>query len=901
MVNLVIDGKNVVVPEDTTILETARQYGIDIPALCYHPRLRPLGHCRMCLVEIEGAAKPMAACETPVLEGMVVYTDTPRIQEMRRGILEMAIAAHPVNGCYVCDRSGNCEFQNFVYSQSLEGCSFATDTYGFAAVKDNPFIVRDYEKCILCGRCVAVCQEVQGRFVYDLVGKGFQAKIAPTADGTEVTAAEAGCVYCGQCVQVCPVGALVERNRRYQVREWEMHKVSSICSYCGVGCNLELYVKDNQIVKVMGRDNPEVNEGWLCVKGCFGYDYVHSPERLITPLIREGEKGKGLFRPATWDEALDRVAAKLQETRRTAGPDAIGVVCSAKCTNEENYLLQKMARAVIGTNNIDHCARLCHASTVAGLATAFGSGAMTNSIGDVDKAGCILVSGSNTTENHPVIAQKIKAAVRFKGAKLIVADPREIELAGLAHLWLRQRPGTDLTLLNSMLQVIIEEKLFDADFIENRTENFAAVKEAVAKYTPESVAEITGVPAEDIRQAARMYATGPRSSIYYDLGITQHTSGAGNVLALANLAMACGQVGKEGAGVNPLRGQNNMQGACDMGGLPNVYTAYQPVTDENIRLKFARAWGRELPDKPGFTLVEMLEAVQEGKVKALYIMGENPVVTGPDAEHAEKALASLDFLVVQDIFLTETARYADVILPSTAFAEKEGTFTNTERRVQKLEQALTPPGEAKPDWWIIQQVAQRMGYAMNYFGPADIMAEINSLTPSYAGITYRRLTGSNGLQWPCPDENHPGTRFLHSTTFTRGRGKFNVVEYRPPAEEPNDEYPFVLTTGRVHYHYHATLSHHSKLKEVYPEPAVEINAEDALRLGIRSGDRVKLSSRHDELVVKAEVTPRVKTGVVFLNFHFPAARVNRLIGAHLDPVAKIPEYKAAAVKVEKVE
>lgn len=525
---------------------------------------------------------------------------------------------------------------------------------------------------------------------------------------------------------------------------------------------------------------------------------------------------------------------------------------------------------------------------------------MTNSIADVERADCILVIGSNTSENHPVIAQKIKHASRFGGTRVIVADPREIDLVDVAHLWLRQKPGTDLALINGLLHVIVAEELYDAEFIASRTEGFEAVKEAVAQYTPESVAEVTGVPAGDIRQAARLYATSPRASIYYAMGITQHTSGTDNVLALANLALACGHIGKEGTGVNPLRGQSNVQGACDMGGLPNVFTGYQSVADENLRLKFEQAWGTGLPGKPGLTLVEMLEAAIAGKITGLYIMGENPALTEPDSAHVEKALASLDFLVVQDIFLTETARYADVILPGAAFAEKEGTFTNTERRVQKLEKAFDPPGGARADWEIIMDVANRMGYQMDYQGPAAIMAEINRLTPSYGGITYRRLRGSNGLQWPCPSENHPGTPTLHRETFTRGKGRFTAVDYRPPAEVPDESYPFILTTGRVHFHYHATISRRAKgLEAVCPEPMVEVNPEDAARLGLADGDRARLTSRHGQIEVKVTLTTRVNPGVVFLNFHFAEAPVNRLVGTALDPVAKIPEYKSLAVKVEK--
>lgn len=518
---------------------------------------------------------------------------------------------------------------------------------------------------------------------------------------------------------------------------------------------------------------------------------------------------------------------------------------------------------------------------------------------EAQESDCILVIGSNTTENHPIIGQRIKRAVRTAGTKLIVADPRAIELSDYAHLWLRQKPGTDLALINGLLHVIVAEELYDAKFIEERTEGFEDVKKAVAPYTPERVEEITGVPAEVITKAARLFARGPRSAIYYAMGITQHVLGTHNVMGLANLAMACGHIGKPGTGVNPLRGQNNVQGACDMGGLPNVYPGYQPVTSEEARRKFEAAWGVKLSPTPGLTVVEMMNAVHDGRIKGIYLIGENPVLTDPDAKHVEEALRHLEFFVVQDIFLTETARYADVVLPAAGFGEKEGTFTNTERRVQKLNRAVLPPGQARQDWQIVQDLANRMGYPMSYFSPADIMEEVAKVTPSYGGITYHRL-GDMGLQWPCPTTEHHGTRILHTQAFTRGKGKFHALEFQPAAETPDEEFSVILTSGRLHYHYHATISRRSKgLEEICPEPFVEINPADAGRLGIVDGQMVKLISRHGEVQVKAEVTPRVAPGVVFLSFHFAEARVNELIGANLDPIAKIPEYKAGAVKVSK--
>lgn len=525
---------------------------------------------------------------------------------------------------------------------------------------------------------------------------------------------------------------------------------------------------------------------------------------------------------------------------------------------------------------------------------------MTNSIADIAQADCIFIIGSNTTENHPVIALKVKEAVR-RGAKLIVADPRYIELVDWAYLWLRQRPGTDLALLNGLLHVIVKEGLYDQKFIGERTEGFEEVKVALEEYTPEKVEEVTGVPAQDIIEAARTYARGPRSSILYAMGITQHVTGTANVMALANLAMACGHIGKEGSGVNPLRGQNNVQGACDMGGLPNVLPGYQPVTDAEVRRKFASAWGvEELPAEPGLTVVEMMRAAEEGRLKGMYILGENPVLTDPDVSHVEKALRNLEFLVVQDIFLTETARLADVVLPGAAFAEKEGTVTNTERRVQLMHKAVEPPGEARADWVILCEILKRLGSQDQYSSPEDVMREIAQLTPSYAGITYGRLE-EKGLQWPVPSPDHPGTPILHKERFTRGKGRFHVVHFRPPAEEPDEEYPFLFTTGRLLYHYHTVISRKAKgLEEICPEPEVEINTADALSLEIREGEMVELISRRGRVKVRARVTERVPKGVVFMSFHFWEAAANLLTIAALDPVAKIPEYKACAVKVRKL-
>ncbi len=677
--------------------------------------------------------------------------------------------------------------------------------------------------------------------------------------------------------------------------------VRTTCPYCGVGCQIDLHVREGVVFRVGAPFDAPPNHGRLCVKGRFGLDYLWHPDRLTTPLIRRD----GALQPATWDEALDLIAGRLASIRAESGPDAIAFLCSAKCTNEENYLMQKLARQVIGTHNIDHCARLCHASTVTGLGQAFGSGAMTNSIDDLDRARAILAIGTNTTEQHPVLSLKIKEAVRKHNAQLIVADPRRIELADFATLVLQHRAGTDLALLNGLAYLIVRLGLYDTAFIQERTEGFEEWQAAIAQYPPERASAITGVPVEDLERAARLYATNRPASIFYAMGITQHTTGHQNVLAIANLAMLTGNIGVPGGGVNPLRGQNNVQGSCDMGGLPNVYPGYQRVDDETVRARFAAFHGvAQPPPRPGLTLIEMMQAAHDGRVRALYFMGENPVMSDPDARHVRQCLEHTELLITQDIFLNETCELADVVLPAAAFAEKDGTFTNTERRVQRVRRATAPPGEARADWQILCDLARRLGaQGWEYSSPADIMAEIAAVTPSYGGISYERLEQGPGPQWPCPSLDHPGTPILHRERFTRGRGRFHPVDYLPPAEPPDPEFPLVLTTGRILQHYHtgSMTRRVGGLDYLAPEERVEIHPLDAARLGIRDGDCVRITSRRGSVTARAWITARPRPGLVFMTFHFAEALGNELTISALDPVARIPEYKVCAVRLESAE
>ena len=909
-ITLTIDGKKVRTREGSTVLEAARKAGIYIPALCDHPDLKPIGSCKLCIVEIDGKDVYPTSCTTLAEEGMVVRTKTDDLQEMRRHTLEMLLALtnHPTSclfcdrkdectdlrecmrkfpmavGCKYCPNDGRCELQTAVEYVGLERIRYAT-AYRNLPVMREPFFDRDYNLCILCSRCVRTCQEVRGEGVLAFdVNYHQQHSIGP------ISLTESECKFCGACVDVCPTGALFARSERWGKPE---EFVTTTCPFCGVGCVMEIGVQDGHIAQIRGKRGETPNNGQLCVKGRFGLDFVESPERLKTPLIRKD----GKLVPATWEEAMDLIVERFSRSKG----DRFALLSSAKCTNEENYLAQKFSRLVMETNNVDHCARLCHASTVAALATAFGSGAMTNSIEELKDPGCILIIGSNTTEQHPVIALKIKEAKK-RGAKIIVANPRWIELCKIADVWLRQEPGTDVPLTMGICKVILDGGLIDEEFIKERCEGFEEFRDSLADVSLEEVGRITGVEVELLREAARMYAENGPSSIVYSMGITQHSHGTENILALADLAMMTGNLGKPASGINPLRGQNNVQGACDMGALPNVLPGYQAVTNDDLRAKFEERWGKKLPKNPGLTLMEIFNAIQDGKIDVLYIIGENPRISDPDASHVAEALEMVDFLVVQEIFLSETASLADVVLPATSFAEKDGTFTNTERRVQRVRKVLEPVGEARPDWMIISEIGRRMGYEkdFSYSDPSEIMDEIASLTPSYGGINYGRIE-EVGLQWPCPTFDHPGTPYLHKTGFTRGKGLFSVVPYRPSVELPDEEYPFILTTGRVLCHFHTgTMTRKVPgLNYLRNEELVEINPVDGKALGIEDGDLVDVTSRRGTVRVKAKMTEKSSEGVAFMTFHFAETPTNVLTNPALDPVAKIPELKVCAVKLSK--
>ena len=706
------------------------------------------------------------------------------------------------------------------------------------------------------------------------------------------------CVSCGNCVSACPVGALNPKKKYEEdkFRYWETRKVQTTCSYCGVGCQINLLIKGNRIVEVEPI-NTIPNDGLLCVKGKFAHKFVNHPDRLTKPLIRKN----GKLVEASWQEAYRVIKEKYNETMEKKGPDGFGGFSSARCTNEENYLFQKFVRTVFKTNSVDHCARLCHASTVAGLANTLGSGAMTNSISEIEGTDAFIIIGTNTTENHPVIGTKIKKRVK-EGAKLIVIDPREIELADYADIYLQIKPGTNIAVLNGLMHIILKENLHDMDYINERCEGFEEFRKTVEKYTPDLVAKICHINKDDLIKAARMYAKAEKGALYYSMGITQHSSGTNGVRSTSNLQMLTGNVGFESTGINPLRGQNNVQGACDMGALPTDYTGYQKVFIDPVRERMGEFWKRDLPDKKGLTITEMMDSANRGELSFLYIMGENPMISDPDQNHIKKALKKLDFLLVQDIFLTETAEFADVVLPAASFAEKDGTFTNTERRIQRINKAIEPIGEAKADWQILMEISTLLGYEEYYANPSEIMDEIAACTPSYGGISYKRLK-KESLQWPCTNKDHPGTKYLHKNTMARGKGLFVPIEYEESKELPDEKYPLILTTGRMLYQYHTrTMTGKIEgLSEIAGKSYIEISPQTAKIYNIKNGEKIKVSSRRGSVESYAKVTEKINPGVVFMPFHYVDGPANRLTNPILDPIAKIPELKVASVMIEKIE
>ena len=924
---LTIDGRKVSVPEGTTIWEAARQAGIEIPVLCHDPRLRPVGVCRMCVVDV-GERVLAASCARAAADGMTVHTRAEKVERCRKTLTELLLSDYPAESA----REQTTGDDLLLALAREHGVRHAYLRYprGNGRTRDasSPVIAVEHSACILCDRCIRACDEIQHNDVIGRTGKGYTARIAFDLDSPM---GKSTCVACGECASVCPTGALTHKPLTAPIRpRGELKSVDSVCPYCGVGCAVTLHVDPgkNAVVLVDGRPNPG-NQGRLCVKGRYGFDYAKHPQRLAVPLIRRAEfypkgplsgdvKGDGrgrkpggvvdyaevlpAFSEASWDEALDLVASRLKAIKETHGAGALAGFGSAKCSNEEAYVFQKLVRAVFGTNNVDHCTRLCHASSVAALLETIGSGAVTNIFGDVKNAEVALIAGSSTTDNHPVAATFIKDAAQH-GTTLIVVDQRETGIARHAQHFLRINPGTDVALYNAWMHVLIEESLINQQYIQAHTEGFEVLCETVRRYPPERAAAICGVPAEKIREAARVFGSAKAAIIFWGMGISQHTHGTDNARCLISLALLTGNVGRPGTGLHPLRGQNNVQGASDAGLIPMMFPDYQSVEDAGIRKRFEAAWGVPLDPKRGLTVVEIMTGALEKRIRGMYMMGENPFLSDPNINKVRKALAALDFLCVQDIFLTETAEFADVILPATSCFEKTGTFTNTDRRVQIGKKALEPPGQARLDWEVVSEIARRMGYPMKYRNAEEIFNEFTSLAPSYQGLTYANLQ-PDGKLWPCPDpERSDGVQLLFGDGFPTpsGRGKFVPCEYRPAAEVPDPEYPFVLNTGRLLEHWHTgVMTRRSRpLATIRPEAFCEMNPDDLAAAGIQVGAYVTVSSRRGSITLRAHASRRIAPGTIFIPFHFREAAANALTNDALDPFGKIPEFKYCAVRVEK--
>ena len=895
-VTLSIDNQEVTVPKGTTILEAAKGLGVEIPTLCHLKELAPDGSCRMCVVEVEGGRRGglTTACTAHCQEDMVVSTHSEKVADSRRFILDLLLSNHKLE-CFSCGKNGDCQLQQYALDYGIDATSFTEGKRMPCHQEDtsNPFFSYDPEKCIMCRRCARVCQLRQGRDVLSIANRGFETKMMPSY-GQPFD--QSICESCGNCVSSCPTGALTAKDTK-EYRKWETQKIPTTCPHCGTGCQMNLLVKNNRLVGVEPIDGP-ANKNLLCVKGKFAsYKFVGSGDRLTEPLI----KRNGIFEPASWEEALTLVSSKFNEIKAENGPDALAGFSCSRATNEDNYVFQKMVRAAFGTNNVDNCARVCHSASVHGLAQTLGSGAMTNPIADItEDVDMILLVGSNPEEAHPVIGAQIRQAIQ-RGTQVVVVDPRKINLVKDSALHLQVQAGTNVAFANGMMHVILKEGLADRHFIEERTEGFSDLEKMVADYTPEKVAEICHIHPEDLIQAARMYAKAEKAPIIYCLGVTEHSTGTEGVMSMSNLAMLVGKVGKPGCGVNPLRGQNNVQGACDMGCMPYDFPGYQKVNNPEVIDKFEKAWHVPLNRNTGLTSTKVLPAATAGNVKGLYIFGEDPIVTDPDTGHVRQALESLDFLVVQELFMTETAAYADVVLPGISYAEKDGTFTNTERRVQRVRKAVEPRGQAREDYEIFCEVMTRMGYPCAYESAKEMMKEISAVTPSFGGINYERLE-KESLQWPCRSLTDPGTPIMHVGSFARGKGLFKAMPYKQAQELPDEEYPYLMSTGRMLYHYNtrAMTGRTEGINQIANHSYIEINAVDALALGIQDGDKVEVHSRRGKIETYAAVGNRVFPQEVFMTFHFPDGNVNEITNAVFDDIATIPEYKVCAVAIKPV-
>ncbi len=890
-ITITLDGVEVGGHPGMTILDLARESGVDIPSLCHDPLLTPIGACRICLVEDERSGRLLASCVTPIESGMVINTQSPKVQERRKTIIKLILASHP-DTCLVCDKGNQCELRKIASDMGVGLVGLQKIPLKATIEEVNPFIERDLSKCILCAKCIRADHEIVVQGAIDYIQRGFASKPATLNDSP---LENSDCTFCGACVAICPTGALMEKKLVY--RGTTPTNVSTICPFCGCGCSINLEVKDNQIVRARPGKEGVVSRGALCVKGSYGYDFVHSPERLTSPLV----KVNGDFEAVSWDEALAKVASELKRIKETQGPNSLALLGSSKCTNEENYLLQRLARGVLGTNNIDNASRLYSAPSIVGLGSAVGFPGTTNSLDALEQSEVLMVIGANLTSSAPAVGYAVKRAARHKGAKLLLIDPQQTKLSSFAHLWLRPRVGTDLALVNGMARVIVTEGLLDEEFVTRKTDNYEAWSKELEKYTPGYVEEVTGVPGDDVVRTARLFAEANLASIVYGAGITQHLTGTDTVMALANLAMLTGNVGL-GGGIFALQRDCNGLGACDMGALPDLLPGYQSVGNPQAIKTFADRWDTDLPSDGGLTAIEMIEHAIEGKVKGMYIVGENPVLSFPNQSLIREALTSLDFLVVQDMFLTETAKLANVVLPAASFAEKEGTFTNFEGRVQHLHKVIEPLVDSLPDWEIILRLANSIGYPMPYSSLQEVMDEIRELVPFYRDIGYRD-TEPKDISRPEMDREPLRNRRLYKGQFPSGFGRFSPVQYEPQEETPKDGYPLTLLTGSVLYHSGtgSRSSRSPRLSEFSPESYLEIGEPDATQFGISEGDEVRVVSPTGEVTTVAKFTDVLPEGMLFMPLSFPSTPINQLFGIALDPRAKTPALKACAVKLERIQ
>jgi len=909
-VTLNIDGFDVTVPEGTSVMRASMEAGIQIPKLCATDMVDAFGSCRLCLVEIEGRRGTPSSCTTPATDGMVVRTQNDRLKKLRRGVMELYISDHPLD-CLTCAANGDCELQDMAGAVGLRDVRYGYEGENhvktrqngeenpryMAKDESNPYFTYDPSKCIVCSRCVRACEEVQGTFALTIEGRGFESRVSP---GMHEDFLSSECVSCGACVQACPTATLQEKSI-IDIGQPE-HSVVTTCAYCGVGCSFKAEMRGDELVRMVPYKDGKANRGHSCVKGRFAYGYASHKDRILNPMIRENVNDP--WREVSWEEALTYTANKFRSLQEQYGKDSIGGITSSRCTNEETFLVQKLIRAGFGNNNVDTCARVCHSPTGYGLKTTFGTSAGTQDFDSVEHTDVVILIGANPTDGHPVFASRLKKRLRA-GAQLIVIDPRRIDLVRSPHIQaaahLPLRPGSNVAVLTALAHVIVTESLFDEAFIREKCdwsefEDWAAFV-ADAKNSPEEIEKISGVPADEIRKAARIFATGGNGAIYYGLGVTEHSQGSTTVMAIANLAMATGNIGRPGVGVNPLRGQNNVQGSCDMGSFPHELPGYRHISDDGARDIFEKLWSVKLNDEPGLRIPNMLDAAVEGTFRGIYIQGEDILQSDPDTKHVAAGLAAMECVVVHDLFLNETANYAHVFLPGSTFLEKDGTFTNAERRINRVRKVMKPKN-GYADWEVTQNLAKAMGLDWNYTHPSQIMDEIAATTPSFAGVNYDLLEREGSVQWPCNEKAPLGTPVMHIDGFVRGKGKFVVTEYVATDEKTGPRFPLLLTTGRILSQYNVGAQTRRTQNSVWhEEDLLEIHPHDAEQRGIRDGDWIRLASRSGDTTLRTKITDRVSPGVVYTTFHHPGTQANVITTDFTDWATNCPEYKVTAVQV----